>query len=160
MTCAVIVDTNLTVLLIVGSASRDYIRMHRRFQKYTEDDFDVLGELINQFDDIITVPHVLSETSNLIRQVVGQAHRLILARFQVFVETVVELPIASLIGCQRLEFRRLGLADSVLLHVCSLDLAGTRPTLVTVDGVLADTASSLGFSVVDYKREYMSGDAD
>jgi hypothetical protein len=46
---AVVIDTSLMVLLIVGSASRDYIARHKRFCGYTVDDFDVLGLLLSEF---------------------------------------------------------------------------------------------------------------
>jgi hypothetical protein len=46
MTGVVVIDANLTVLLVVGSASKGYISMYRRLQDYTEDDFDMLGLLI------------------------------------------------------------------------------------------------------------------
>ena len=59
MTGAVVLDTNLTVLLIVGSASRDFSRFHKRLRSYTEYDFDILAE-----------------TSNLVKQVGQPAHSL------------------------------------------------------------------------------------
>jgi hypothetical protein len=38
-----------------------------------------------------------------------------------------------------------------------MDIDGVGPTLVTVDTGLADRAHSLGYSVIDYKREYQTG---
>lgn len=47
MTGVVVDDTNLMVLLVVGSASNEYIPKHKCLQQdYSVDDFDLLGLLI------------------------------------------------------------------------------------------------------------------
>ena len=73
MTGVVVVDANLTVLLVVGSASKDYIATHRRLQDYTVDDFEMLGVLIAQFSEIVLLPHILAEVSSLARQIKNPA---------------------------------------------------------------------------------------
>ena len=57
------------VLLVVGSASRHYISKHKRLSAYTVDDFDLLGLIISEFSDIILLPHILTEVSNVARQI-------------------------------------------------------------------------------------------
>lgn len=156
MTGSVLVDSNLATLLIVGSASRHYVRVHRRCKRFTLDDFDLVGEIIKGFSEIITVPHILAETSNLVRDISGPAYRRIQASFRAFVEGVIELPIASQSGCQRAEFEWLGLADAIMLQVCDLDVSGRGPTLLTTDGKLADRAHALNHDVIDYAREFMT----
>ncbi len=56
---AVVIDTNLMVLLVVGSASRNYISKHKRLSDYTIDDFDLLGLILSEFSDIVLLPHIL-----------------------------------------------------------------------------------------------------
>jgi len=47
MTGVVVVDANLMVLLVVGSASKEYIAKHKRLRDdYTVDDFELLGLII------------------------------------------------------------------------------------------------------------------
>jgi hypothetical protein len=46
MSDVVVVDTNLLLLLVVGSASRNYVDKHKRLGDYSLDDFDLLVELI------------------------------------------------------------------------------------------------------------------
>jgi hypothetical protein len=36
-------------------------------------------------------------------------------------------------------------------------MRGFRPTLLTADSDLANAASSLGYEVIDYKREFFGG---
>lgn len=40
MTGMVVIDTNLMVLLVVGSASKNYIARHKRLEYYTVDDLN------------------------------------------------------------------------------------------------------------------------
>jgi hypothetical protein len=69
MSGVIVVDTNLLVLLVVGSASIEYINKHKRLTSFSTDDFELLVELIGMFSDIVMLPHILSETSNLIKQI-------------------------------------------------------------------------------------------
>jgi hypothetical protein len=157
MTGVVVVDTNLLLLLIVGAASREYVGKHKRLRDYSLDDLDLLVELIGQFPDMVLLPHILAEVSNLARQIDNPARAKIQKTLRTLVETSTELPIQSIYGVQRREFDELGLTDAMILHLCSLSGNGISPTLITVDTTLADSANSLGYSVIDYKEEYLSG---
>jgi hypothetical protein len=155
MTGSVLLDTNLLVLLVVGSASRGYIARHKRLQEFTEYDFDLLGLLIAQFSDLVLLPHVLAEASNLIRQISGSARADVQRAFGTLIETATELPIESVLGARRSEFAKLGLTDSIILYLCSMAIDQVNPTLITADSDLADAASSVGYSVIDYRRDFL-----
>ena len=157
MSGVVVVDSNLLLLLVVGSASKDYIAKHERLRDYTEDDFELLGLLIADFSDIILLPHILAEVSNLARQIKDPARARIQHTFRKLIATGTELPIQSVSGTERDEFSELGLTDAVILHLCSLALNGINPTLLTADSDLANSASSQGYSCIDYKQEFQSG---
>jgi hypothetical protein len=59
MTGVVVVDASLLVLLVVGSASADYVGKHKRLRKnYTIDDFKLLGLIIAEFSEIVLLPHI------------------------------------------------------------------------------------------------------
>ena len=60
-----LVDTNLLVLLVVGSVNRDRIETFKRTSKYTKADYDLLTRVLGAFQKIYTVAHVLAEVSNL-----------------------------------------------------------------------------------------------
>jgi len=158
MTGVVVVDANLMVLLVVGSASTEYIAKHKRLQDYTVDDFELLGLIISQFSDIVLLPRILVEVSSLARQIENPARAKVQGALRtLIITTATELPIQSAFGAQRDEFGDLGLTDAVILHLCNMSLNGIRPTLVTSDVVLANSAHSLGYSVIDYKQEYQTG---
>ncbi len=153
----VVLDTNLLVLLIVGLASPDYILKHKRLERdFTPDDFEVLGLKIAEFSDIVTLPHILAETSSLLRQHGNPELRHIMSTFRTFIERTVEIPASSLNGARGEEFESLGLTDAVIMQFCGLEIDGTKPTLVTTDTRLADRAKSLGYSVFDYKLEFQT----
>jgi len=152
----VVIDTNLLVLLVVGSASRNYIQKHKRLSGYTPEDFDLLGLILSEFSEIVFLPHILAEVSNIARQIDFPAKRQVQVAFRVLVTTCVEFPIQSISGVQREEFGRVGLTDAVILHFLALNANGINPTLLTSDTELANLAQSLGYSVIDYRREFLS----
>ena len=63
-----LIDTNLLLLLALGSFSRDRISQFKRTASYTTADYDLLALFVGQFEKIITTPNVLSEFSNLAGQ--------------------------------------------------------------------------------------------
>jgi len=60
-----LVDTNLLVLLAVGTVNRSRIETFKRTRQYTQNDFDLLVRVLNNFGRLFTVAHVLAEVSNL-----------------------------------------------------------------------------------------------
>jgi hypothetical protein len=153
----VVVDANLLVLLVVGSASKEYIAKHKRLQDYTADDFELLGLIIAQFSDIVLLPHILAEVSGIARQIENPARARIQNALRTLIATASELPIPSTSGARRDEFDELGLTDAVILHLCDMEVNGIEPTLITTDTDLANSAYSLGYSVIDYKQEFQAG---
>ena len=69
----VVLDTNLLVLLLVGASSRKYISVHKRLTEFTIYDYELLVTLVSQFSDLLLVPHIVAETSNLIRHISNPA---------------------------------------------------------------------------------------
>lgn len=62
----VLVDTNLLVLLVVGSADRDLIGKFGRTANYTGEDFDLVLKFIRPFGRVVATPQVLAELTNLL----------------------------------------------------------------------------------------------
>ena len=61
-------DSNLLILLVVGSESRDLIPRHRRLQHYPSEDYDILLDILQDADQLFVTPNTLTEASNLLRQ--------------------------------------------------------------------------------------------
>jgi len=156
---AALLDANLLVLLVVGSASRAYIARHDRLDSYDEDDFDLLVELIGSFADIVVLPHVWTEVDHLVRSggLRYPATQQVLDKLQTLIESTTECPTPSASGAVRSEFARLGLADSVMLHFLDLEARDVPVTLITADHELANAASAHGYDVIDYPFDLRHG---
>lgn len=123
-----LIDTNLLILFVVGSESRDIIARHRRLKGYSAADYDKLRQMIDSAGRIVVTPNTLTEASNLIRQHGEPERSGILNRLRNIIEQSQELVVASTAAARNPEFRRLGLTDAVLLEVATEDTP-----LITVD---------------------------
>jgi hypothetical protein len=72
------------------------------------------------------------------------------------IETCSEFPVHSIDGARRQEFFELGLTDAVILYLFAMDLHGIGATLLTADTRLANCAHALGYSVIDYRQDFLS----
>jgi hypothetical protein len=150
----VVIDTNLLLLRVVGAAGRRYISSHPKLDHFTEYDFDLLELLIGDFAEIVLLPQIIAEVSNLAAYIYKPARREVFRALQRLVEGCIELPVSSRDAASRHEFSRLGVADAAILYLCAMRIDGSQPTLLTADGVLADAAHSQSYSVIDYKQQY------
>lgn len=140
-----IVDTNLLVLLVVGLVEKGYISVHKKLDAYDVRDFEILSAIVSNFQELVFVPHVLSETSNLVSCINEPAKSEIMRKFAEFIEGCGEQYVPSSSGASRAEFARLGLTDSVLLA-----LGGTGAALITADVGLYVAATSAGYEATNY----------
>lgn len=145
---AIIVDTNLLILLVVGQTSLPYISMHKRLKAYTISDYHLLVTLLAPASNICVTPNILTEACNLLKQIGEPARSLILCKFAEIVDQISETYIQSRAGVRAAEFMRLGLTDSVLL------LASSDPSivLVTADLGLYLAAMQRGLAVVNFNH--------
>lgn len=61
----VVIDSNLLLLLFLGSYERKQISTNKRLATFTEGDFDLLTRFLAQFSQLVTTPNILTEVSNL-----------------------------------------------------------------------------------------------
>ena len=112
----IFIDSNLLVLLTVGSVGRDLISRHRRLREYTAEDYDVLRNLIRPVERILVTPNTLTETSNLLSQHGEPERSRFLDRLRFIIHESEEVVIASSEASDNSDFSRLGLTDAVLLE--------------------------------------------
>jgi predicted nucleic acid-binding protein len=141
----VLVDTNVLLVLIVGRADRSYLAAHKRTRDYDPADADVLEALVGAYDGIVTLPHVLSEASNLLRQIGNPARNRIQEELRTFILACTERPTASVLGCLHEDYLALGLTDAVVLTTCAISgVEDDRIELLTADAPIYNRALSLG----------------
>lgn len=70
----VLVDTSLLLMLCVGLYDPEQIgRFKRTRQEFGVGDFYFFLDFVGQFERLITTPHILTETSNFLGQLTGEA---------------------------------------------------------------------------------------
>ena len=105
----VVLDSNLAALLVVGISDSTLIGRHRRLRSYDPTDFDLLTRVLSIADGLIWCPHVLAETSNLIRYLSEPAKSAVTLTLGTVIDSGDERGVASNAAVRRSEFRRLGL---------------------------------------------------
>lgn len=68
-TKGIIVDTNLLLLALIGGTSS--IVEFKRTKGYTAQDYQLLLNVMDQFEKLISTPHILAEVSNLTNGLYG-----------------------------------------------------------------------------------------
>ena len=120
---AYFLDTNLLVLLIVGSESRELISKHRRLEHYSAEDFDILCEFLENANQLYVTPNTLTETSNLVRQHGDPEKSLLMRRLQFLIHESQEITVASTKASSNYNFEKLGpLTDAALLEAVTKDI--------------------------------------
>lgn len=145
----VVLDTNLALLLVVGLTNPAYIAKHKRLAAYRQEDFWLLGTLLDSYAGIVFCPNVLSETSNLLRHVKEPIRGELSAEFASVVRaaTVSETYVPSAGVVAHDAFHRLGLTDAVLLTLTESD-----SVLLTADLALYLAVLSAGRDAVNYNH--------
>ena len=125
------IDANLLVLLVVGSAGREYISKHRRLRIFSNEDYDLLLRLIRRARDpkrVYVTPNTLTETSNLLDQHGEPERSLFFARLRFLIESSEEVTVTSATAASNIAFSRLGLTDATLFEAVTEEIP-----LLTVD---------------------------
>jgi hypothetical protein len=142
---AVVLDTNLLVLWVVGSLDRRLISTHKRTRKFTPQDFATLAGFLSSYPRIIVTPNVVTETSNLLRQTDDATGRRLLGLLKQVLARLEERFVPSTDAASVPGFLFLGVADSATLHRPPPD-----SVLLTDDLPLYLQASRLGHSAVNF----------
>ena len=141
---SLLVDTNILVLLIVGSLDRALIRVHRRTATFTPDDYDLLQSHVAQYQRLLTTHGVLTEASNLMG---NDFHEEVADTLVAVCSPLVEVvsPKETVFATEG--FARLGFADSSILS--ALD----EETVVLTDDVsLYNQALYLGWEAINFNH--------
>ena len=125
MSGALLMDTNIMLLLVVGRWNRSRIHVVRRTAAFSAADYDLLEDQIGRYAPMITIPAVLTEVSNLLG---NDLHRHLAPTLQeVGVMLEERVPSKNRVLCDR-GFDRLGFADASILLAVDPDT-----TLLTAD---------------------------
>lgn len=146
---SVAIDSNLLLLLIVGSASREYIAKHKRLKSFDSSDFDLLREQLSVASAIVLTPNTLTETSNLIDHIgePARGHIYQTLRNLLLLPESEEKYVPSKSATELPELPRLGLTDCALLDICANGVP-----LITADLSLYLAAVSRGAKALNFNH--------
>jgi hypothetical protein len=137
----VVVDTQLLVLLIVGRTNPEFIGRHKRLAPvYDQTHLLSLQSVLAGAPRLICTAHILTETSNLLRQIADPMRSEIMATFKRFIDSADERQVRGSHAAEQPLFTRLGLTDAAIL---SLDPAEVQ--VLTVDHDLHIASLEKGF---------------
>jgi len=148
----ILIDTNLFVLLIVGSVNRERIHRFKRTSNYTPADWDLLVGLLEQVPRRFVIAHVLAEV-NTLTDLKGPERVLAKEMLHRAISIVEELPISSLQACASPYYHRLGLTDAAI----GLVARERGCSIITNDADLHVALLEQGVSVLkfDHLREML-----
>ncbi len=135
-------DSNLFVLLVVGSVGREFISKHRRLSAYSAEDYEILIKLLGRVERVYVTPNTLTETSNLLGQHADPERTRFFERLRLIIQESKEVTVASVVASSNSAFNRLGLTDAALLEA-----ATPETPLITVDFKLYLAAIASGREV-------------
>lgn len=113
-----LIDTNLLVLLVVGTVNGHRIGSFKRTSQYGRSDYQLLLRVMEQFTPLYTLPHVMAEVSNL-TDMNGQERQRARQILKDRLETLHEPVIPSVRASQNEHYERLGLVDAAIAVVAT-----------------------------------------
>ena len=116
MTNRLLVDTNLVVLLAVGTVNRRRIEAFKRTRQYTIRDFDLLLRVLGNWKSLYTVPQVMAEVSNL-TDLTGPERQQVRYVLKNAISEATEVSISSVHAAEEPSFWSLGLVDAAIAAV-------------------------------------------
>lgn len=143
----VLLDSNLLLLLVVGTYDRSQVGKFKRLSKFAPEDYDTLLALVGSLGQLYITPNTATEVSNLAGAFSGEVRK---ACFRVFAQTIFasdELTIASSDAATHSAFEELGLTDAAIFQV-----AGNPALILTTDFPLSQKLAAQGLPVINFNH--------
>lgn len=144
---AVLLDSNLLLVFVVGTIDQNQISRFKRTSSYTIEDYILLSSLIDSAVTLVTTPHILTEVSNLAGQLTEPLRSAARDQLRKFVELAIEevTPASELVVHD--SYKRLGITDAAIQTVSS-----DRLTVVTDDFDLYMVGSRSGAAFINFNH--------
>jgi hypothetical protein len=114
---SVALDTNLFVLLCVGTASLSFIESHKKTSAYSVADFEKLKRIVGGFSRLVSTPYSLAEASNHLNIAERRPlNRPFAKSFAFYTNLLEEVQVSARICAERSEFVKLGLTDTAWIE--------------------------------------------
>ena len=131
---SLLLDANLLLVLAIGRSDPLLIARHKKTRgEYSEEDYNLLIELVGAFAPCITTPHILTEVSNQIGQISGPLLRDVFQGFSELIQFLMEDHIPSREVAVHERFPDFGLTDLGILNTARR----ANSLVITADSTLA-----------------------
>lgn len=119
----ILLDTNILLLYFVGRFKKEEVPRFKRTRMFALEDYDTLTRVLVSFKQVITTPNILTEVSNHLGYMDDHLRP---GQFEVFAHGIKLLDErfapSSKIACTS-EFKRFGLTDAAIFHLCQTNCA-------------------------------------
>ena len=109
----ILIDTNLLILLLVGSYDEDKILSFKRTQNYTIEDYEYLKVFLARFENHLYTPNILIVITNLTDSINTEPQYLFFQHIQRVLSVFKEDIVSSDEIMQLKSFLKFGLTDAV-----------------------------------------------
>ncbi len=109
----------MLVVFVIGSVDPKLLGVAKRVKEYKPSDYDLIYAYLSLFSDIVLLPNIISEASNLLDHLRGERREHCMERLAQLVQGSSERYIASISAVEQPEYLMLGVADAAML--CALE---------------------------------------
>jgi hypothetical protein len=142
-----LLDSNLLLLLLVGSVEPELIVRFKRTRQFLMRDYELLLDFTSQFQVVVSTPHILCEVSHLAAALHGDHRATFFVRMGQMIERLDERNVAGRIIAADDYFQRLGITDTAIALLSTGDLLA-----LTVDATLASCVAARGGAAVNFNH--------
>jgi hypothetical protein len=141
-----LIDTNLLLLLLVGTVDAEQVERFKRTRAYSREDYALLADFVGE-RPLAATPNVLTEVSNLLGQLAEPIRTRAMLALASLIHRIDEQLLPSRHVAQEPNFTALGLAD------CSILLSATPAVMVLTDDFgLYGRLSARGASAINFNH--------
>ncbi|UNK06361.1 PIN domain-containing protein [Psychrobacter raelei] len=113
----VLLDTNLLTMYIVSRIGAGEVENFKRTRAYTSKDAEILDDVLKNFESIVTTPHILAETANILDWFDKSKRATVLGFLSKYIELVEEVHYPAANITLSPAFLKLGLSDAALFDL-------------------------------------------
>jgi hypothetical protein len=142
----VLLDSNLLIVLVVGSYDEHLIRSFKRTRTFTVDDYHLLCAFLARFEAIATTPSVLTEVSNLAQPLNRRENHRLFKSFGALIARFRERYAASDVLSKTDLFARHGLTDASIGEIARGSFLALTDDLPLYSQLIAHGIDALNFN--------------
>lgn len=143
----ILIDSNLLLLLYIGSISPSLIKKFPRTKMYTLEDYNLIFKIIEKFKTVYTLPNILTEVNNLANKLSGEYKIQFYDKFTGHIKVLNEIYIKSKNLLVNNEIRKFGLTDTAIYYSLK-----HKYLLLTDDFPLAEYSRKNNFDVINFNN--------